>query len=122
MTALCCGPSFAAAMPLSISSLLEPIRNSPAGTTTISGQFWHSLKASFGLSPHSSGNDNVFAVPGEREVSCGDAPEQPDEALCSWLLICCPSLGSPVTTAASRVFVSGLALAAPPLLAASGFC
>ena len=39
-----------------MSFLLEPIRNSPAGTTTISGQFWHSLKASLGFKPHSSGN------------------------------------------------------------------
>ena len=36
--------------------------NEPAGTTTISGHLSHSLKTSFGLSPHSSPVVSGFAA------------------------------------------------------------
>jgi hypothetical protein len=49
----------------------EPIRNSPGGTTTISGHSWHSLNWSLGFSSRSSVGDN--GRPG-RDAGRLDAP------------------------------------------------
>src|SRR5258708_9578603 len=97
--ARCCGPSLAAASPLSISLLLEPIRTSPGGTTTSSGQFSHSLKTSLGRRPHSSGGDKLLA-PDDNAATC--APAQPTDKRGSSLFCSLSGLGSPRTTAASR--------------------
>ena len=79
-----------------MSILLEPIRNSPDGTTTISGQFWHSLKAAFGFRPHSSTSESGLWASSETE-SAG-MPAQLACRRCSALAASWPSRESPGST------------------------
>src|SRR5215510_14562679 len=67
MVTLRCGPS-EASCPSSLAG--DPIRKVPAGTTTISGHWWHSVKLSFGLSPRSSAAVKGL---GARAAGCPDA-------------------------------------------------
>jgi hypothetical protein len=62
----CCGPSFSCRL---ASLAGDPIMNEPAGTTTISGHFSHSLNMSFGLSAHCSLADSGCAEREDRDAS-----------------------------------------------------
>src|ERR1700688_4602305 len=98
MTALYCGPSFAAAMPLSISLRSDPISTSPAGTITISGQFSHSLKTSLGLSAHSSDADKGPVVRGASVAERVEAPAHPEDAGACSLVVSWPTLAVAILT------------------------
>jgi hypothetical protein len=56
----------------------DPIEKDPAGTTTISGQFSHSRKLSFGLSAHSSAADSGAARRDGSDPVAGSPPHVPN--------------------------------------------
>src|SRR5207244_4922449 len=80
---VCCGPS-SAECPGSLVG--DPLVKLPAGTTTISGQFAHSLNVSFGFSAFSCIGDSGAASVDARSEEHTSELQSPDHLVCRLLL------------------------------------